>query len=866
MGEVYRARDTKLGRDVALKLLPGAFAEDAERLARFTREAQVLASLNHPNIASLYGVEEGALVMELIEGSTLAEYAGAAHRSVGEVLSMMRQVAEALEYAHGKGVIHRDLKPANIKVTPEGRVKVLDFGLAKALGGMVAGVGGSSATITISATMPGAIMGTAAYMSPEQARGLTVDKRSDVWSFGVILYELLSGRRAFAENTVQESIAAILKDDPDWTALPTDTPGSIRRLLRRCLLRDRRHRLRDIGDAVIEIDEAAATPEEEAPLTGKPVASKNVFAWTMFAVGLLAAALSALVVWRANRPVDFPMVRLNVDLGPDAVAGTNTTVVISRDGRRLVFPVRGADGKQQLATRLMDEAQPTVLAGTEDAIDPFFSPDGEWLGFFAGGKLKKISVHGGIPVVLCVASNPRGASWGEDHSIIAALNLAGGLSRVPDNGGTPQIITKLRPDEQSHRWPQVLPGGSLVLFTAPKHLIRDDNADIEILSLKTGQVTVVFRGGYFGRYLPSGRLLYMHQGVLFAVKIDLDRLAVLGSPTPLGENPAANPLTGAGQFDFSQASSRPGIFAYLAGPGSAQKWRVDWLEASGKTRPLISTPGVYTIPRFSPDGKKLAFIDVDGTPNVYDLERETTTRIGPGPAGGNIVWAPDGKHIVYAYGGDLFWVRSDAVGSPQRLMEKHFTGAWSFSQGGRWLAYFDVTAETGTDIWVLPLDTTNPESPKPGTPQPFLRTAANELLPRFSPDGRWIAYKSDESGRDEVWVRPFPARTDEQYQISDGGAMYALWSNNMHELFYETLDHRIMVVEYKVDGDVFHPGKPYQWSDRQIFYSGASNIDIAPDGKAFAVLALPQSEPGERTFLHVTMLLNYSDELRRSIP
>ena len=869
MGEVYRARDTKLRREVALKLLPAAFASDPERLARFTREAHVLASLNHPNIAALYGVEDGALVMELVDGPTLAEQMAARRLGHNEALSIMRQVAEALEYAHDKGVIHRDLKPANIKLTPEGRVKVLDFGLAKALGSAAAAAPEGSPTLTISTPAAGTILGTAAYMSPEQARGLAADRRADIWSFGVVLFEFLAQRRAFAEETVQETLAAVLKSDPDWTALPLDTPRPIRRLLRRCLERDRARRLRDMGDAVIEIDEALANAEVSEP--GGLAASKKNFRShrALFAaVGLLSIALvvMAALLWRENRPAAFPLMRMNVDLGPDALAGTNTTVVISRDGRRLAFPVGGADGKQQLATRLMNDAQPTVLAGTESAIDPFFSPDGEWLGFFAGGKLKKISVHGGVPMALCASSNPRGASWGEDHNIIATLDLAGGLSRVPDNGGTPQALTKLRSGEASHRWPQVLPGRELVLFTAVAHLIRDDNANIEILSLKTGQITEVFRGGYFGRYLPSGHLLYLHQGVLFGVKFDVDRLAVRGNSSPLADNPAANPLTGGGQFDFSEASYGPGIFAYLAGPGSAQKWRVDLIGGSGNVQPLIATPGVYTIPRFSPDGKKLAFIDGEGAPSVYDLERETTMRIAPGPAGGNIVWAPDGKHVVYAYSGDLFWVRSDGVGSPQRLMDKHFTGAWSFSPDGHWLAYFDITAETGTDIWVLPLDTTNPESPKPGTPQPFLRTPANELLPRFSPDGNWIAYKSDESGNDEIWVRPFPAKTEERYRISDGGGMYALWSSSRHDLFYETLDHRIMVVEYSVGGGVFHPGKPRLWADRQIFYSGASNIDIAPGDRGFAVLALPQSAPGEKTSLRVTMLLNYADELRRSIP
>jgi serine/threonine-protein kinase len=855
MGAVYRGIDTKLGREVAIKVLPDTFAYDPDRLTRFTREAKVLASLNHPNIAAIYGVEEQALVMEMVEGPTLRERLATGPVPLDDVAPIIDQLVEALEYAHEKNVIHRDLKPANIKVTPEGKVKVLDFGLAKALTTEVpASDPASSPTVTMRSTIAGTVLGTAAYMAPEQARGQPVDKRADIWAFGVVVYEMITGTTLFTRATVTDTLAAVLKEEPDWKTIP----NPVGRLLRSCLIKDPRRRLRDIGDARTLLDDALDAVSVPRPVRrGMPWWGAGAFAAALLVTGAL--------LWRATRPVEHPVTHLTVDLGPDVLPGTSSTVAISPDGRRLVFPARGTDGKQLLATRILNQAQTMLLAGTENGFDPFFSPDGEWVGFFADGKLKKISVHGGATVALCASVNPRGASWGEDHSIVAALNIAGGLSRLPDTGGTPQALTKLRPGEATHRWPQVLPGGEVILFTTSPKTIGHEGAEIEVLSLKTGQVKSLLHG-YFGRYLPSGHLLYVHQGVLFGVGFNASRLELRGTLTPLLEDVAANPITGGGQFDFSGAPSGPGTFLYLASSGATQKWRVDWLDASGNTQPLIATPGIYTVPRVSPDGKELAFIGGDTGPQVYDLEREQTTRITSIAGGGNLVWTPDGKHLVFGNGGNLFWVRSDGVGGPQRLLNRPYSvAASSFSPDGHSLAYFETTTDTGFDLWVLPLDITDPDHPNAGTPEPFLKTPADEQFPQFSPDGRWIAYRSDESGTNEIWVRRFPGG-GRRLQISDAGGMYLVWSKHGRELFYETPDHRIMVVEYREDGDNFIASRPRPWSKRQIFYPGVSNMDISPDGKRFAVLTAPDAGSSGRNLFHVTMLFNYFDELKRMIP
>ena len=875
MGEVYRATDTKLKREVAIKVLPEAFAQDAERMARFKREAQVLAALNHPNIAAIYGVEERALVMELVEGPTLADRIAQGPIPLEEALPIARQMAEALEAAHEKGIVHRDLKPANIKLTVEGKVKVLDFGLASVAQASVSGDPRSSPTLTMSATQAGVILGTAAYMSPEQASGKVADRRADIWSFGVLLWEMLTGRVLFKGETVSHTLADVLRAEIDFKKLPAGTPPAIRELLQRCLERDVKCRLQAIGEARVAIDRNLTHPSEEL----RPARRRSWLPWA------IAAALLAILsdigwwqAWRKTRQVEpHPLARLSVDLGPDAMTGPNLTAAISPDGRRLVFPARAPDGKQQLATRLLDQAQATLLPGTENSRDPFFSPDNQWVGFFADGKLKKISVQGGAPVTLCDGPNGYGASWGEDGTIIAALNNLSNLSRVPAAGGRPKSLTKLSKGEATHRWPQFLPGGQAVLFSASPTAVGMEGASVEAMSLKSGATKTLVAQGYFSRYLPDngtrGYLLYLNQGLLFGAAFDPERLEIQGTSVPLLEDVAAAPIQGGGQFDFSAAPSGHGTLVYLAGRGSAQTWPVAWLDSSGKVQPLIVTPGAYYLPRFSPDGRRLALaISTSGGDDIYsyDSQRDTMTRLTFTGRSQIPVWAPDGKHLAFQSSVGSFgisWIRSDGSGEPQQLLTSQSNIVpWSISPDGKHLAYHERGQETGYDLWTVTLDTSDPDHPKAGKPEPFLATPSDENVPMFSPDGRWIAYRSNELGTNEIYVRPFPAGRGGKWQISTGGGLYGIWSNNGRELFYETADNRIMVVDYTVNGDSFVPGKPRLWSAKQIFYTGVSNLALAPDGKRFAVFLMPEAAGPDKGSVHVTFLQNFLDELRRQVP
>jgi serine/threonine protein kinase/Tol biopolymer transport system component len=885
MGEVYQARDTKLRRDVAIKVLPEAFAHDVDRLSRFQHEAKMLASLNHPNIATIHGLEQSGdtsyLVMELVSGETLAERVNAGALKIGEALKLGGQIAEALEAAHEKGVIHRDLKPANVKVTPEGRVKVLDFGLAKAFGCDGGRDLSNAPKLTTMGTEEGRIVGTPAYMSPEQARGKGVDKRTDLWAFGCVFYELLTGKRAFRGETVSDTIVAVLEREPDWQALPPATPAKIRDLLRRCMQKDVNKRSRDAGDVRIEIEEALAAP----PSVGAPTASPATRGWreqlTQAGLAVFVLTTIALAIGFALRAPKPPQpMRLSAEIGANATLYTGDfggpSAILSPDGTLLALLASGADQKRRIYVRALDQLQATALSGTENATHPFFSPDGQWLGFFADGKLKKISAQGGAAVTLCDAPNGRGGSWGDDGTIVFTPDLQVALSKVSSAGGTPQPLTTLdkQAGEITQRWPQVLPGGKAVLFTSNATAGAGagfEDADIVVYSMASGQRKTLQRGGFFARYLPSGHVAYMHESSLFVVPFDLKRLEVTGQPVPILEGVANAPADGGAQFSFSDT----GNLVYVAGGGGGQNVSIYWMDREGKFIPFRETPGSYYNPAFSPDGKRLALDIFDGKRRdiwVNEWERDTLTRLTfAGERNTNPVWTPDGQRIVYSSqekGGtyNLWWIRADGGGNAQRLAESkgsQYAGSWR--PDGKVLAFTQSNPGTILDIMTLPIEGNEKSGWKPGEPKPFLNSPFIEQAPAFSPDGRWLAYHSTESGIYEVYVRPFPGPGG-KWQISTGGGTLPKWSSNGKELFYRTPDSKIMVITYTASGDSFHAEKPHLWSPGQFTNQGATyNFDLHPDGKRFAVLKAPGTEQ-TAAVNKVSFVFNFFDELRSKVP
>ncbi len=604
MGEVYRATDTTLGREVALKVLPTALAQDADRLTRLEREAKTLAAVNHPNIAAIYALEKWdgtyALVMELVEGPTLADQIALGPVSVDEGLAIARQIAEALEVAHERGIVHRDLKPANVKIRPDGTAKVLDFGLAKATDLAVSSLSGShSPTITTPArTEIGAILGTAAYMSPEQARGQQVDKRGDIWAFGLVLYEMLTARRLFDEATVSDTLAAVLKGDIHLDALPRGTPPAVKQVIVRCLTRDSRRRLRDIGEARIAIEDAIAHPDAATssdsaiPGRSEPRAQwRQALPWAV-TVGVLATAATAW--WAPWREAAAPLsvIRLAANLGADVtMAAMGSNVVLSPDGRVLAFAGSAAPGERpRLFVRRLDQLEASPLAGTEGARHPFFSPDGLWIGFFAGGKLKKAPVSGGTAITLCDAPEDRGGSWSDDGSIVFTPSAGEfPLFKVSADGGTPEPLTKLRTGELTHRWPQVLPGGRAVLYTASVTVGNYEGANLVVQPLGGGEPKTVQRGGYYARYLPDGYLLYMSQGKLFAAPFDLGRLEIRQQASPVLSTVTSAPSTGGAEFSFSQ----DGSLAYIPIVGEAARPSLFWVGRDGRSEPLRAVAAAY---------------------------------------------------------------------------------------------------------------------------------------------------------------------------------------------------------------------------------------------------------------------------------
>jgi Tol biopolymer transport system component len=889
MGEVFRARDTKLDRDVAIKILPDAFASDTDRVARFTREAQVLAALNHPHIAQIHGFEDAgevrALVMELVEGEDLSQQIARAPLPLDEALAIAKQIAEALEAAHEKGIIHRDLKPANIKLTPDGTVKVLDFGLAKAFETTSRDAPSSvSMSPTFTATQVGVILGTAAYMAPEQARGKAVDKRADIWAFGCVVYEMVTGRPAFPGDTVTDIIASVVKNDPDWTALPPSTPPHVRQLLRRCLQKDSKQRLRDIGDARVELEQPASR-DEAAAATATPARApqrslaRRALPW--IAGAAVGSALTALITWAIDRPAPAalrPAQRLPIAMPATLrhAAEFGGQLAISPDATRLVFPALEGN-ERHLYLRHLDRLEAQPIPGTDSAGNPFFSPDGEWIAFFTppgpAGKLKKVAVQGGPPVTISDANVAITGAWSDDGMIIFTRSegVIWSLYRVPSAGGTATKLTTPVPQQEfKHAFPDVLPGGRNVLFSVSTSRNAFDRSHIALLSLETGRYRTVIEQGYNARYIPSGHIVYALGGNLMAVPFDLDRLETTGPAVPVIEGIR----TSAGEIAFAVASTGIGVYAPATSGRPAPRTLV-WVDRSGKEQAVPVPPREYTYARLSPDGRRIALDirDQDGDIWIWNFERRNLMRLtfDPGPDT-TPVWTSDGKRIIFARGGTLYRQEADGTGQPERLFESAVAEAATpipeaVTPDGMRLLFRQPDPKTAIDLHILSLAGDRRVAPLFPTPSPTIAERNAEV----SPDGRWVAYQSNESGRYEIYVRPFPNVDSGLWQVSSGGGTRPVWSRDGRELFYATgrLESTRLMVSAIAPGGAFSAAAP-----RLLFegpYVGGAGVpartyDVSPDGQRFLMMKDLAAESTASIHAPFVMVLNFFDELKRLAP
>ena len=867
MGEVYKARDTRLDRTVAVKVLPEHIAKREDLRSRFEREARSVASLNHPNICTLYdiGNQDGAgyMVMEFMEGETLAARIDKSALPLDQVLKLATQIADALDRAHRAGVTHRDVKPQNIMLTRDG-VKVLDFGLAK----LMPKPGPTGETLTAVLTTEGTVLGTPQYMAPEQFEGKEADARSDIWAFGAVLYEMATGQKAFQGESYSILLSAILSADPTPMSVKPFTPSWLERLVRRCLAKDPEDRWQSMRDVVLEL----RMPPAESSATGP---SKTV-RWLWIAAGALTvvAAVAFWALWHAQRSPDRRLLRFDADLGPDARHGAAYGAAIamfSPDAQQVVYS-SSVGGRPMLATRLLSESKGVVIPGTENGADPFFSADGQWIAFFADGKLKKTPLNGGAVAILANANNPRGGVWGQNGVIVAALNNNSGLVRLDAAGGALTALTHLEPGASTHRWPQLLPDGETILFTSSGQLSNYEDASIQAVDINTGRVTVLHTGGYFGRWASSGHLLYMHDKSLFAIAMDLRTLSTRGAPVPVLSDVGAISTAGAGQFDLSAT----GTMVYRSGVAGPTLWSLALLDGTGKPVKHLFNPGAYLTPRYSPDGRSIALAsEVRKGMELYRYDI-ATDRMSPLTFMGGVsyfpVWSADGRHLVFSViAGDtvsLYWIRSDGSGQPERLLErKGSTHPSSISRDGRLLAIDVLDPATRRDIWTIPLDLADTDHPKLGEPVPFARTPANEYQPVFSPDGRWLAYVSDESGVAEVYVRPYPEKAGSgRWQVSTEGGMQPIWARDGKSIYFETLTHLVMTAPCVTNGDSFTPGKPKQLMQMALTdpNAGDPNYDVIPNGSG--ILGTVENPEEARGNVHVTFLLNFTDELRRKVP
>ena len=872
MGEVYRATDTKLNRDVALKILPEQFASDSQRMGRFQREAEVLASLDHPNIGQIYGIEEAgqtkALVLQLIEGPTLAERIAQGPIPVEEALKIALQMAEGLEAAHEKGVIHRDLKPANIKITPEGQVKILDFGLAKALEGETPPdlSLSQSPTLTHAATQAGVILGTAAYMSPEQASGAATDKRVDIWSFGVVLFEMLTGRQMFTGKTVSHILADVLRAEPDWNSLPARLHPRLRILLERCLDKEAKDRLSGISDARVDIQRVLADPSGVlVQPTGDAVQAppRPILPWVL-ATFVVATLVAVIATWNL-KPTEPQSVaaRFYHEL-PDGQVFTRdqaSLVAVSPDGSQIVYVAN-----QQLYLRNLEEMEARPIQGTdEDPANPFFSPGGDWVGYFSVSdlQLKKIATIGGASVTLSDADRAFGASWGSDDTIV--YGQLEGIMRVSANGGFPELVVPTEAPEQAHG-PQMLPGGEWVLFTltSATGTTRWDQAQIVVQSMESGERKILWEGGSDARYVPTGHLVYALEEVLFALPFDLASLEVSGGPAPIVEGVRRAPNLSVAGASSNYGFSDRGTLIYVPGSAVGVRRILALVDRTGLVEPIDSPLRAYIQPRLSPDGRRLA-VSIAGENRdiwVYDMGRQTLSRLTFAPGADETpVWTPDGKWVTFA--GDRDGVRNllrrlaDGSGEEEQLvtLQEH-AHANSWSPDGQVLVFgMGPTGTASEGIWLLPLEGDR-------KPTLLLKPSFNVYASRLSPEGHWIAYASDESGRSEIYVQAFPGLGG-KWQISTDGGGHAVWARDGRELFYRNGD-KMMVVEVTTQPNFAH-GSPKALLEGQFFTADAGNTtyDVAPDGQHF--LMIQPGEP-EQGVTQINVVQDWFEELKRLVP
>jgi serine/threonine-protein kinase len=866
MGEVWRATDEKLGREVALKVLPEEFAKDPERMARFEREAKVLASLSHPNISTLYGLETvdaGSssttfLAMELVEGEDLSERIKRGPIPVDEAIPIALQIAEALEAAHEQGIVHRDLKPANIKITDEGTVKVLDFGLAKAWETEGTDLSSSfSPTITRHATVEGVILGTAAYMSPEQARGKKVDRRADIWAFGVVLWEMLTGRKLFEGETVSDVLAAVLTREPDLSELPPGTPGQVGRVLGRCLQRDPRRRIRDMGDVRLELEEDLGPSDgglEHDDLAAKSRPGHARLGWAV-AAGMTAATMAlGWFIMQSTGPVVGVPIHLALTLPEGlsfAMREKRPVVTIAPAGDEVVF--NASDGRiDRLYRRSLSSLDAVPLEGTEGGRAPFYSPDGRWIGFTSGDKrLKKLSLEGG-QVVALADGDWGGGSWGDDGSIIYTPNYLDGLWRVAADGGVAEELTHPDPaaGELNHSWPDHIPGTGAVVFTSFRLPLSESR--VELFNTATGERRLLVEDAVFGRFVATGHLLFVREGVILAAPFDPRKLELTGPPVPVVEDAFVAPFEGNSQFAVSDTGALVHAPASLLQPPR----EVVWVDRLGREEILLEADRRYSAPSLSPDGRSVAITVEDGNPDiwVYQMDRKVLNRLTFSPRSEHTpIWYPDGRRIAFVLDAPpfhLYAVPVDGSSEPSAVLESPIDSyADAMSPDGRWMVVRELSSEEDYNLGLL-------EVGEGQDVQPLRNTQFKERFATISPDGRYVAYESDESGRSEVYIQSFPEPGSRTRVTRDGGGA-PLWAANS-ELFYWQGD-RLFAVPIGTTR-VLTIGEPEALFTLQRYTTKTSReFDVTADGRRILIAKIPEaSEPRE-----VQIVLNWFSELER---